>query len=136
MIDGRYEEDKRDITLHMRGSRNQKVIYFEYDEEEENIVEDQNGNYLINGLTPLEDIEEKLEISFDDEALKKIAAITHRANEKVEDIGARRLHTVIERVLEDISFECESGKTTITAELVGEKLADVAQNQDLAKYIL
>lgn len=79
---------------------------------------------------------EGIEISFDDDALRKIAAITHRANEKVEDIGARRLHTVIERVLEDISFECESGKTTITAELVGEKLADVAQNQDLAKYIL
>ncbi len=79
---------------------------------------------------------EGIELDFDDEALKKIAAITHRANEKVEDIGARRLHTVIERVLEDISYECESGKTTITAELVGEKLADVAQNQDLAKYIL
>ena len=79
---------------------------------------------------------EGIDISFDDEALKKIAAITHRANEKVEDIGARRLHTVIERVLEDISYECESGKAQITAQMVEEKLADVAQNQDLAKYIL
>ena len=77
-----------------------------------------------------------IELEFEEEALCKIAALTHNANEKVEDIGARRLHTVIERVLEDISFECSSGKTIITAALVEEKLADVAQNQDLAKYIL
>ena len=77
-----------------------------------------------------------IELEFENEALRKIAALTHNAHEKVEDIGARRLHTVIERVLEDISFECSSGKTIITAALVEEKLADVAQNQDLAKYIL
>ena len=77
-----------------------------------------------------------IELEFEKEALRKIAALTHNANEKVEDIGARRLHTVIERVLEDISFECSSGKAIITAALVEEKLADVAQNQDLAKYIL
>ena len=77
-----------------------------------------------------------IELEFENEALRKIAALTHNANEKVEDIGARRLHTVIERVLEDISFECSSGKAIITAALVEEKLADVAQNQDLAKYIL
>lgn len=77
-----------------------------------------------------------IELEFEEDALRKIATLTHNANEKVEDIGARRLHTVIERVLEDISFECESGKALITAALVEEKLADVAQNQDLAKYIL
>ena len=77
-----------------------------------------------------------IELEFEEKALRKIAALTHNANEKVEDIGARRLHTVIERVLEDISFECSSGKAIITAALVEEKLADVAQNQDLAKYIL
>ena len=77
-----------------------------------------------------------IELEFEEEALRKIAALTDNANEKVEDIGARRLHTVIERVLEDISFECSSGKAIITAALVEEKLADVAQNQDLAKYIL
>ena len=77
-----------------------------------------------------------IELEFEEEALRQIAALTHNANEKVEDIGARRLHTVIERVLEDISFECSSGKAIITAALVEEKLADVAQNQDLAKYIL
>lgn len=77
-----------------------------------------------------------IELEFENEALRKIAVLTHNANEKVEDIGARRLHTVIERVLEDISFECSSGKAIITAALVEEKLADVAQNQDLAKYIL
>ena len=77
-----------------------------------------------------------IELEFEEEALRKIAALTQKKKEKVEDIGARRLHTVIERVLEDISFECSSGKAIITAALVEEKLADVAQNQDLAKYIL
>lgn len=79
---------------------------------------------------------EGIELDFDETALKKIATLTHNANEKVEDIGARRLHTVIERVLEDISFECESGKVLVDEKLVEDKLSDVATNQDLAKYIL
>ena len=89
-----------------------------------------------NAPTRGENLRLDIELEFEEEALRKIAALTHNANEKVEDIGARRLHTVIERVLEDISFECSSGKAIITAALVEEKLADVAQNQDLAKYIL
>ena len=57
----------------------------------------------------------------------------------MEDIGARRLHTVIERVIEDISFgasERAGEKIVVTKELVGERLSDVVQNQDLARYIL
>ena len=50
------------------------------------------------------------ELEFDDEAIKEIARIAHAANEKMEDIGARRLHTVIERVIEDISFEASEKK--------------------------
>lgn len=82
---------------------------------------------------------EDVELEFDDESIKEIAKITQNANENVEDIGARRLHTVIERVLEDISFkadEYKGQKITITKEIVREKLDFVCSDQDLAKYIL
>ena len=82
---------------------------------------------------------ENVELEFDDEAIKEIARIAHAANEKMEDIGARRLHTVIERVIEDISFEAseKSGeKINVTQELVKERLKDVVEDQDLARYIL
>ena len=82
---------------------------------------------------------EKVELEFDDEAIKEIARIAHAANEKMEDIGARRLHTVIERVIEDISYEAseKSGeKINVTKELVKERLKDVVEDQDLARYIL
>lgn len=82
---------------------------------------------------------ENVELKFDDEAIKQIAKIAANANEKIEDIGARRLHTVIEKVLEDISFEADeySGECVkITKEIVENKLKDVLQNDDLARYIL
>ena len=82
---------------------------------------------------------ENVELEFDDEAIKEIAKIAHAANEKMEDIGARRLHTVIERVIEDISFEAseKSGENiNVTKELVKERLKDVVEDQDLARYIL
>ena len=82
---------------------------------------------------------ENVELEFDDEAIKEIARIAHAANEKMEDIGARRLHTVIERVIEDISFDAseKSGeKINVTKELVKERLKDVVEDQDLARYIL
>ncbi|WP_103648962.1 HslU--HslV peptidase ATPase subunit [Campylobacter concisus] len=82
---------------------------------------------------------ENVELEFDDEAIREIARIAHAANEKMEDIGARRLHTVIERVIEDVSFEAseKSGeKINVTKELVKERLKDVVEDQDLARYIL
>ena len=82
---------------------------------------------------------ENVELAFDDEAIHEIAKIAQAANEKMEDIGARRLHTVIERVIEDISFEAseKSGeKVNVTKELVKEHLNDVVEDQDLARYIL
>ncbi|WP_069632107.1 HslU--HslV peptidase ATPase subunit [Campylobacter pinnipediorum] len=82
---------------------------------------------------------ENVELVFDDEAIKEIAKIAQNANENMEDIGARRLHTVIEKVIEDISFEASDKageKITVTKELVREKLENIVQNQDLARYIL
>ncbi|WP_069637386.1 HslU--HslV peptidase ATPase subunit [Campylobacter pinnipediorum] len=82
---------------------------------------------------------ENVELVFDDEAIKEIAKIAQNANESMEDIGARRLHTVIEKVIEDISFEASDKvgeKIIVTKELVREKLENIVQNQDLARYIL
>jgi ATP-dependent HslUV protease ATP-binding subunit HslU len=82
---------------------------------------------------------EGMRLVFEDEAIRAIAKLAHRANEITEDIGARRLHTVLEKVLEDISFEADSyaGKEyRVTSELVHEKLDVVVQNDDLSRYIL
>lgn len=78
-------------------------------------------------------------IAFEDDAIKELAKLSHNANQKSEDIGARRLHTTIEKVLEDISFEAEdySGQNvTITKELVQSKLEDLVADENLVKYIL
>ncbi|MCQ2686647.1 HslU--HslV peptidase ATPase subunit [Helicobacter pylori] len=82
---------------------------------------------------------EGVEIAFEDSAIKELAKLSYNANQKSEDIGARRLHTTIEKVLEDISFEAEdySGqKVTITKELVQSKLEDLVADENLVKYIL
>ncbi len=78
-------------------------------------------------------------IAFEDNAIKELAKLSYNANQKSEDIGARRLHTTIEKVLEDISFEAEdySGQNvTITKELIQSKLEDLVADENLVKYIL
>ncbi len=82
---------------------------------------------------------EGVEIAFEDDAIKELAKLSYNANQKSEDIGARRLHTTIEKVLEDISFEAEdySGQNiTITKESVQSKLEDLVADENLVKYIL
>ncbi|EQD99998.1 ATP-dependent protease [Helicobacter pylori PZ5056] len=82
---------------------------------------------------------EGVEIAFEDDAIKELVKLSYNANQKSEDIGARRLHTTIEKVLEDISFEAEdySGQSvTITKELVQSKLEDLVADENLVKYIL
>ncbi|HDV7402802.1 TPA: ATP-dependent protease ATPase subunit HslU [Campylobacter jejuni] len=82
---------------------------------------------------------ENLELDFNDEAIKEIAKIASRANEEMQDIGARRLHTVIEKLLEDLSFEADEyagKKFVVDKKMVEEKLGDIIENKDLARYIL
>jgi len=82
---------------------------------------------------------EGVELEFEDEAIRAIAKISQMANEKLEDIGARRLHTVVEKLLEDISFEADEKKgekIVITKDFVHQKLDEVASDEDLSKYIL
>jgi ATP-dependent HslUV protease ATP-binding subunit HslU len=82
---------------------------------------------------------EGLKLSFRDDALEKIAHIAWKVNEKTENIGARRLHTVLEKLLEQVSFD--AGDTQIddfevTAEYVAEKLDALSEDEDLSQYIL
>ena len=81
---------------------------------------------------------EGMDVRFEDDALIRIAEISFEVNENTENIGARRLHTVMERLLDDISFETRADDvpTTIDAAYVDEHLADIARDQDLSRYIL
>lgn len=82
---------------------------------------------------------EGVELSFTDDAIRKISRIAAQVNTEVENIGARRLHTILTTLLEDILFDApdDAEKTVeITADYVRERLADVAKNRDLSQYIL
>jgi len=82
---------------------------------------------------------EGLEVKFSQNSLEKIVEIAYTINEQTENIGARRLHTIMEKLLEDLSFEASdlSGASyEIDEHYVAEKLDGVVKNQDLSRYIL
>lgn len=82
---------------------------------------------------------EGVELDFTSEAVKEIARIATFVNSQTENIGARRLHTIMELLLEDVSFsapELRGQKIPVTVEYVRSKLKDVLENKDLSKYIL
>ncbi|HUW62189.1 MAG TPA: ATP-dependent protease ATPase subunit HslU [Candidatus Bathyarchaeia archaeon] len=84
-------------------------------------------------------VTEEVSVEFDDEAITAIARICQKINEETENIGARRLHTVMEYLLEDISFEApETGgrAVRIGAAEVEKRLAELAEDQDMSRYIL
>ena len=98
----------------------------------------QTKNSLLNQYEALLGVE-GMKLIFEDEAIHAIAKLAHRANEITEDIGARRLHTVIEKILEDISFDADEhdGKEhIITSEYVHKKLDIIVEDDDLSRYIL
>ena len=95
-------------------------------------------NSLLRQYKALLSVEE-VTLEFNPEAIRAFARLSVSANEKAEDIGARRLHTVIEKVIEDISFDADEHKgetITITEKLVIDKLEDIVENEDTARYIL
>ena len=81
---------------------------------------------------------ENVTIEFPPESVRRLAEIAFAVNEKTENIGARRLYTVMEKLLEDISFDTTSQgeKFAVTAEYVNEKLGALAESEDLARYVL
>lgn len=82
---------------------------------------------------------EGIELIFEEDAITEIADIAVQVNEQTEEIGARRLHTVVERVLDELSFDaCETDddKFVVTAEYVRAQLGEIVKDQDLSRYIL
>jgi len=82
---------------------------------------------------------EGIEVEFSEDAVQEIAKIAVEVNQNTENIGARRLHTILEKLLEDLSFEAPDinlERIVITPEYVKDKLSDIAQNRDLSQYIL
>ena len=82
---------------------------------------------------------EDVKLSFTEDGLQKIAEVAWQVNERTENIGARRLHTVLERLLDEISFEASDkagSEVLVTAEYVEERLGSLVQDEDLSRYIL
>lgn len=82
---------------------------------------------------------EGIKVEFSDKAIKEIAKLAAEVNQNTDNIGARRLHTIMEKLLEDLSFEASDitlEKVVITPEYVREKLKDIVEDRDLSRYIL
>jgi len=95
-------------------------------------------NALIKQYTSLLETE-NVHLDFTEDAIDEIATIAATVNEKAENIGARRLHTVLEKLLEDVSFnapEMKDRAVTVDRAYVKEKLSDIVKDEDLSRYIL
>ncbi len=82
---------------------------------------------------------ENVELVFEDDAIEEIARIAVEVNEKTEEIGARRLHTVLERVLDVLSFdasELDNETFVVSGEYVNKQLSDIVEDQDLSRFVL
>ena len=127
-----------DLIPELQGRFPLRVELDSLDEEALYRILTEPANSLVNQYKALLAVE-GVELDFSEEALRAIAKYSALANDKTEDIGARRLHTVMEKLLEDISFEADTLKGTkvdITKELVDEKLGSVVQSEDTTRYIL
>lgn len=95
-------------------------------------------NALVKQYRALLDTE-NIEVIFTMEAIEKVAEIAFEVNESTDNIGARRLHTILERLLEDLLFESPDmsmGEVKITQQYVEEKIGHIVENKDLSRYIL
>lgn len=79
---------------------------------------------------------EGIDLEFTDEAIHDITKLTAEVNETVENIGARRLHTVMERILEEVSYQCTPGKVVIDVPEVRKHLSELLLKTDLSRYVL
>lgn len=82
---------------------------------------------------------EGIQLEFSDDAIRKLAEVAFDVNQNTDNIGARRLHTILERLLEDLSFEAPDinlEKIVITPQYVEDKLGEISKNKDLSQFIL
>ena len=127
-----------DLMPELQGRFPLRVELDSLDEETLYRILTEPNNSLIKQYQALMKVE-KMELVFDEEALRAIAHYSLLANEKTEDIGARRLHTVMEKILEEISFTADehAGETVnIDKVLVEEKIGKVVEDEDTTRYIL
>jgi ATP-dependent HslUV protease ATP-binding subunit HslU len=127
-----------DLIPELQGRFPLRVELDSLDEEALYRILTEPKNSLIKQYTALLEVE-KVELEFSEEALRAIAKYSAVANEKTEDIGARRLHTIMERIIEDISFNADeyAGQKVIVDEaLIEEKLEKLVDDEDTTRYIL
>jgi len=127
-----------DLMPELQGRFPLRVELDSLDEETLYRILTEPNNSLIKQYEALMAVED-VELVFDESALRAIASYSLQANEKTEDIGARRLHTVMERILEEISFSADehSGEKIVVDEaLVKAKIGDVVEDEDTTRYIL
>jgi len=127
-----------DLIPELQGRFPLRVELDSLDEEALYRILTEPKNSLIKQYEALLSVE-KVELVFEEEALRAIAKYSATANEKTEDIGARRLHTIMEKIVEDISFNADefAGQTvTIDLKLIDEKLEKVVDDEDTTRYIL
>ena len=127
-----------DLIPELQGRFPLRVELNSLDEEALYQILTKTKNSLLKQYEALLSVED-VTLEFNDEAIRALAKLSQLANEKTEDIGARRLHTVIERVIDDISFEADekAGETiVITKDLVHKKLDDLIEDEEVARYIL
>ena len=127
-----------DLMPELQGRFPLRVELDSLDEETLYRILTEPNNSLIKQYQALMNVE-GVELVFDEESLHAIAHYSLLANEKTEDIGARRLHTVMEKILEDISFSADEytgEKINIDKILVEEKISKVVEDEDTTRYIL
>ncbi len=127
-----------DLMPELQGRFPLRVELDSLDEETLYRILTEPNNSLIKQYQALMDVE-GVELVFDEDALRAIAHYSLLANEKTEDIGARRLHTVMEKILEEISFSADERtgeKVHVDRSLVEEKISKVVEDEDATRYIL
>ncbi|MDR3347613.1 MAG: ATP-dependent protease ATPase subunit HslU [Helicobacteraceae bacterium] len=127
-----------DLIAELQGRFPIRVEMYSLDEEALYQILSTPKNSIVKQYTALMAVE-GVTLNFTDEALRTMAKLAKRANDQTEDIGARRLHTIIEKALEEISFNADenSGQTIdITAQMIHDKLDQVFDSDDAARYIL
>jgi ATP-dependent HslUV protease ATP-binding subunit HslU len=127
-----------DLIPELQGRFPLRVELDSLDEEALYNILTSTKNSLLKQYSQLLEVE-GVELTFDDEAVRELAIVSQKANEKTEDIGARRLHAVIEKVMEEISFmadEMSGQKIVVTAQMVKDKLTNIIESEDHTRYIL
>ena len=127
-----------DLVPELQGRFPIRVELNELGEEEFFRILNEPKNALLKQYVALMKTE-GLDLVFADDAVREMARLAAEVNQKTEDIGARRLHTILEKVLEELSFQAPNigDKTfTITANYVRKQLIDITQDEDLSRYIL